>query len=134
MTMIARITGGVMLAYSALYTAHYIFDTLYDAQPIWTVFNVISAVGILIALAVNFVHMRAQAGSGPTSVSRLGAYALFYANAALAIWFFRNWVHLLALEEGESVSVHSDVIWMVIAVLIPLVLASTGWRLWRESD
>ena len=134
MTMIARITGGVMLAYSALYTAHFIFDTLYDAQPIWTVFNVISAVAILIALAVNFVHMRAQAGSEPTSVSRLGAYALFYANAALAIWFFRNWVHLLALEEGESVSVHSDVIWMVIAVLIPLVLATTGWRLWRESD
>ena len=134
MTMIARITGGVMLAYSALYTAHFIFDTLYDAQPIWTVFNVISAVAILIALAVNFVHMRAQAGSGPTSASRLGAYALFYANAALAIWFFRNWVHLLALEEGESVSVHSDVIWMVIAVLIPLVLATTGWRLWRESD
>ena len=134
MTMIARITGGVMLAYSALYTAHFIFDTLYDAQPIWTVFNVISAVAILIALAVNFVHMRAQAGSEPTSVSRLGAYVLFYANAALAIWFFRNWIHLLALEEGESVSVHSDVIWMVIAVLIPLVLATTGWRLWRESD
>ena len=134
MTMIARITGGVMLAYSALYTAHFIFDTLYDAQPIWTVFNVISAVAILIALAVNFAHMRAQAGSGPISVSRLGAHALFYANAALAIWFFRNWVHLLALEEGETVSVHSDVIWMVIAVLIPLVLATTGWRLWRESD
>ena len=67
-------------------------------------------------------------------MSRLGAYALFYANAALAIWFFRNWVHLLALEEGESVSVHSDVIWMIIAVLIPLVLATTGWRLWDKSD
>ena len=51
---------------------------------------------------------------------------------ALAIWFFRKWVHLLALEEGESVSVHSDVMWMVIAVLITLVLATTGLRLWRR--
>ena len=67
-------------------------------------------------------------------MSRLGAYSLLYANAALAIQFFRNWVHLLALEEGESGSVHSDVIWMVIAALIPLVLATTGWRLWRNSD
>ena len=134
MATISRITGVLMLAYSALYTAHFIFDTLYDAQPIWTVFNIISAVGIVIALAVNFAHMRAQAGSGPNIAPRLGAYALFYANAALAIWFFRNWVHLLALEEGESVSVHSDVIWLVIAVLIPLVLATTGWRLCRESD
>ncbi len=87
MTMIVRITGGLMLAYSALYTAHFIFDTLYDAQPTWTVLNIISAVGIVIALAGNFVHMRAQARSGPDIVSRLGAYALFYANAALAIWW-----------------------------------------------
>ena len=117
-----------------MYTAHFIFDTLYDAQPVWTVLNIISAVGILIALAVNFAHMRAQFGQQAVTVSRIGAYALFYTNAALAIWFFRNWIHLLALEEGESVSVHSDVIWMVIAVLIPLVLATTGWRLWRKSD
>ena len=73
MATMLRITGGLMLAYSALYTAHFIFDTLYDAQPIWTVFNIISAVGIVIAVAINFAHMRAQAGSGPTTVPRLGA-------------------------------------------------------------
>ena len=134
MAMIMRITGGLMLAYSAVYTAHFIFDTLYDAGPIWSVFNIISAAAILIAVAVNFAHMRAQFGQQAVTVSRLGAYALLYANAALAVWFFRNWVHLLALEEGESVSVHSDVVWMVIAVLIPLVLATTGWRLWGKSD
>ena len=133
MTIIVRITGGLMLGYSALYTAHFIFDTLYDAQPIWTAFNIISAVGTVIALAVNFAHMRAQSGQQAVTVLGLGAYALFYANAALAIWFFRNWIHLLTLEEGESVSVHSDVIWLAIAVLIPLVLATTGWRLWRQS-
>ena len=132
--MMVRIAGGLMLAYAALYTAHFIFDTLYDAQSTWAVLNIVSAAGILIALAANFAHLRAQAGSGPDLAPRLGACALFYANAALAVWFFRNWVHLLALEEGESVSVHSDVIWMVIAALIPLVLATTGWRLWAKPD
>ena len=133
MVMIMRIIGGLMLAYSVVYTAHFIFDTLYDAGPTWTVLNVISAVGILVAMAVNFTHLRAQFGQQEVTVQRLGAYVLFYANAALTIWFLRNWVHLLALEEGESVSVHSDVIWMIIAVLIPLVLVTTGWRLWQKS-
>ena len=68
MATIVRLTGGLMLAYSALYTAHFIFDTLYDVQPVWTVFNVISAVGILIALAVNFAHMRAQFGQQAVTV------------------------------------------------------------------
>ncbi len=133
MHMILRTTGGLMLVYSVAYSAHFVFDALYDAQPVWDVLNIITAVGIVIALAVNFVHLRAQAGSWSDIAPMLGVYALFYANAALAIWFFRNWIHLLALEEGESVSVHSDVIWMVIAVLIPLVLATTGWRLCRKQ-
>ena len=133
MAAIARLTGGLLMAYSAVYTAHFIFDTLYDAGPIWTIFNIISAVGILIALAANFARMRAQSGLDSATIRGLGAYVLFYANVALAIWFFRNWVHLLALEEGESVSAHSNVIWLFIAVLIPTVLATTGWRLWRES-
>ena len=133
MAMIGRVTGGLMLAYAAAYTTHFIFDALYDAGPIWTVFNVTSAAGVLTALGVNFAHMRAQSSLEQGAASRIGAYALFYANAALAIWFFRNWVHLLALEEGESVSVHSDVLWLVIAMLIPTVLATTGWRLWRGS-
>ena len=132
MAVTLRIVGGLMLAYSAVYTAHFIFDTLYAAQPIWAVFNVISAVAIVLAMVVNFVHMRAQSSHQEGTASRLSAWAIFYANVALAIWFFRNWVNLLALREGESVSVHSDVVWMAIAVLIPLVLGTTGWRL-RQS-
>lgn len=74
MAMIMRITGGLLLVYSALYTAHFIFDTLYDARPVWTVLNVIAAVGILIALAVNFVHVRPQSCRQAVTVSSLGAY------------------------------------------------------------
>ena len=132
MAMALRAVGGLMMAYAAVYTAQFFFDTLYtDSGRVWSVFNFISAAGILVSLATNFLHMRSQATGEPATLARLGAYALFYANAALAIWFFRNWIDLLALEEGESVSVHSDVVWMFIAVMIPLVFATTGWRLWR---
>ena len=133
MAMILRGVGGLMLAYAAVYLAQYLFSALYDnPQRVWDVMNVVSGLGILAALAVNFGHMRSQSGGDALTPARLGAYALFYANAALAIWFFHNWIRLLLLEEGETTSVHHEVVWQLIAVMIPLVLASTGWRLWRR--
>ena len=62
--VISRTTGALMLAYAAVYTAHFVFDALYAAGPVWTVFNVISAAGIVIALAANLAHVRARAGFG----------------------------------------------------------------------
>ena len=57
---------------------------------------------------------------------------LLCAYALLAIWFFWNWFSLLALETGETVSVHSEVLWVLILGLLPLGLATTGWRLFRD--
>ena len=135
MTFVWRGTGGLMLAYSALYLAQYLFSAFYDdPQRVWDVMNVVSGIGILIALVVNLGRVRSQSGGEPLTLARLGVHALLYANAALAIWFFHNWIRLLTLEEGESVSVPQEVIWQFIAIMVPLVLASTGWRLWREGS
>ena len=130
-----RVVGGLLMMYAALYLAQFLFNTLYNnPQPVWDVMNYVSALTILIALAANFGHMRSQAGGGePLNLARLGAHALFYANAVLAIWYFRNWIYLLALEEGESASIPIDVIWDFVAVMIPLVLAATGRRLWQRG-
>ena len=95
--------------------------------------NVLSGLGTLIALGVNFHWMRSQSGREAATLTRVGAHALFYINAALAIWFFHNWIRLLTLEEGESTKVQHEVVWQLIAMMIPLVLATTGWRLWREK-
>ena len=124
MVTAVRVLGMVLTAYSAVYVAQYWFSALYgNPQRVWDVLNILSFAVILIALIVNVVHSR-KAGGG-------GALALLYANAALAIWFTHNWIRLLMLEAGETVSVHHDVIWQLIAVLIPLVLTTTGWRLWQ---
>ena len=132
MTMVLRGIGGLMTVYAALYLVQYIFSALYDnPQRVWDVMNVVSGVGILIALAVNFLGVRSQT-AGESTPAVVGAHALFYANAALAVWFFHNWIRLLTLEEGESTRVHHEVVWQLIAVMIPLVLATTGWRLWRR--
>ena len=135
MAIALRAVGGLLMLYAALYLAQFLFNTLYDnPQPVWDVMNYVSALAILIALAANFAHMRSQSGGGePLSLARLGAHVLFYANAVLAIWFFRNWIYLLALDEGASARVPVDVIWDFVAVMIPLVLATTGRRLWQRG-
>ena len=134
MAMTWRLVGGLMMVYAALYLAQFLFSSLYDnPQPVWDVMNYVSGLGILVALIVNFGHVRSQSGSDEPSLSRLGAHVLFYANAALAIWFFRNWIYLLALDAGESASVPVDVIWDFVAVMIPIVLAATGRRLWQTN-
>ena len=134
MAMVWRTVGGLMMVYAGLYLAQFLFSTLYDnPQQVWDVMNFVSGAGILIALAANFGHVRSPSGSGEPTLSRLGAHVLFYANAVLAIWFFRNWIYLLALDAGESASVPVDVIWDFVAMMIPLVLATTGWRLWQAG-
>ena len=134
MTMVLRGIGGLMMVYAVLYLVQYIFSALYDnPQRVWDVMNVVSGASILIALALNFVGVRSQSAGEFTTPARVGAHALFYANAALAIWFFHNWIRLLTLEEDESTKLHHEVVWQLIAVMIPLVLATTGWKLWREN-
>ena len=53
---------------------------------------------------------------------------------AHTVWFFHNWNRLLILEAGESTKLHHEVVWQLIAMMIPLVLATTGWRLWRGDS
>ncbi len=135
MTMTLRGVGGLMMAYSAVYLAQYLFSALYEnPQRVWDVMNIVSGLAILVALGVNFGQVRSQSGDEPLTPARLGAHVLVYSNAALAIWFFHNWIRLLTLEQGEYTSVHHEVVWQLIAMMIPLVLATTGWRLWRGSS
>ena len=132
MAMALRLVGGLMMLYALLYLAQFLFSSLYDdPQPVWDVMNYVSGLGILVALVVNFGHMRSQSGSDDLTLSRLGAHVLFYASAVLAIWFFRNWIYLL--DEGVSAGVPVNVIWDFVAPMIPIVLATTGRRLWQTG-
>lgn len=119
----SRLVGGALMAYATVYLAQYLFSALYDnPQRVWDAMNIVTALGIVVALVVNLARARSASG--------LSAWTLFYANAALAVWYFHNWIRLLALAPGESVSVHHEVVWQMIGMMVPLVLATTGWRLW----
>lgn len=122
---LGRIIGGLLMGYAGLYLAQYIGSSLYDTpQQVWDVLNYVTAAAVLVALAVNRAHLRSGTGF---------ATALFVANAVLAIWFFAVWLDLLTLNEGERVSEHHNVIWEFVAVMVPVVLAATGRRLWQST-
>ncbi|MCY3749335.1 MAG: hypothetical protein OXG64_08575 [Chloroflexi bacterium] len=126
-----QFVGAVLLGYTVVYVAQFVGSALYEGSgQVWAVLNVLSALAIAVALGFNLRRLVSLSPQHPPD-ARLSAQALVLANAALAIWFAHNWLRLLILPAGESVPVPHDVVWQAIGVLIPLVLVSTGWRLWR---
>ena len=125
-----RIAGACLLVYAVLYTAQVLFHRFYEdafsPQVVWDVFNVITAVGILIAIAVALAHMRKSTGDAEPD-RRFTANIGLYASLPLALMFFPRWFSLLM---GDVQSEANNVAWLLVSVLNPLVLAHAGLRLW----
>ena len=140
--MILRVVGAFLVINAIAYAAQFVFNDLYqdgqglEPKHIWQVIDYVAVVVILATLAVNFMRLRSLPPSGGEAISaeQLGAYILFYATAALTLWFFHNWIDLLTLAEGKSVSVYNNVIWKFIGVVFPLTIGTTGCILWRETS
>ena len=140
--MILRVVGAFLVINAIAYAVQFVFNDLYqdgqglEPKHIWQVIDYVAVVVILAALVVNFMKLRSLPPSGGEAISgeRLGAYMLFYATAALILWLFHNWIDLLTLPEGKSVSVYNNVIWKFIGVVFPLTIGTTGCILWREAS
>ena len=111
--------------------AHYIITPLYhpggDAPfPAWEVMNWFMAPAVLAALIYAFVRKRAldRPGSAESSVKHyLKVTFTFYAAAWLFLWFFWNWVKLLAGQPEGS-------LWEYIDPLFVLTTGAVGWQMW----
>ena len=122
--------GTVLVLYSVAYTAQYVFSALYESSgQVWNVFNYITAVLIVAALVANAAFARQQ--NAGELVPRVGNYCRLTANFVLVIWFFHNWIRLLILEAGQYPTVQAEVLWNLIAALVPVVLIATGSKLIR---
>ncbi len=125
-----RIMGASLFGYAVIYTAQVLFSRFYAdllyPQEVWDVFNYVTAVGILIAIAVALVHRRESADDADP-VRRLTGQAGVYGALALAILFFPLWFSLLM---GDAQADAQNVGWILVSILNPLVLANAGSRLW----
>ena len=128
---IKRIVGLTLFVYAVIYSAQVLFSRFYadllHPQEIWDVFNYITGIGILMAIAVALLHRR-ESDSDADPVRRLTGQAGVYGALALAIIFFPLWFSLLM---GDTQSDAQNVGWILVSALNPLVLANAGSRLWK---
>ena len=97
-----------------------------EPYPAWEVLHWFMAAAILIALASTFARKR-QLGPGGALREHLSVNALFYALLGLALIFFRIWPSLLRGGEQDLL------VWSSINMVLPVVLAAAGVRMWRRS-
>ena len=95
-----------------------------EPYPVWEVLHWFMAAAILIALFSVFADKR-RLGPGEEVREHLSVNALFYALFGLALLFFRSWPSLL--RGGD----YDLFVWGSINLVLPVVLAAVGMRLWR---
>ncbi len=98
-----------------------------EPYPEWEVLHWFMAAAILIALASTFAR-KLRLGPGDGVRENLSANALFYALLGVGLLFFRVWPSLLRGGEQDLF------VWSSINMVLPVVLAAAGVRMWRAGD
>lgn len=97
-----------------------------EAYPVWEVLHWFMAAAILIALFNAFAG-KLRLGLDDGVREHLSVNVLFYALLGVGLLFFRSWPSLL--RGGE----YDLFVWGSINMVLPVVLAAAGVRLWRGS-
>ncbi|MXW29776.1 MAG: hypothetical protein F4X54_11275 [Chloroflexi bacterium] len=97
-----------------------------EPYPVWEVLHWFMAAAILIALLSVFA-VKLRLGPGEAVREHLSVNALFYALLGVGLLFFRSWPSLL--RGGD----YDLFVWGSINMVLPVVLAAVGMRLWRGS-
>ena len=102
---------------------------------VWYYLDMLMAVSLLVALAVQLQRKRAaDRGRGDgLSRERLEANTMFYLSVIVTLLFFRNWFDLLTSNPLGNQSVSTLVVWDIVDPLVVIIAGLTGCRLWRNS-
>ena len=135
--------GVVLIAVGALVAVYFVVNpflaenTSLDVQAVWAGLDVLMAIGLVIALALNYAD-KGEAGrrdeNGQTDLRRyLSVNAVFYMTAGIALLFLHNWFSLLAQGQDSLDGNHAAwVIWAIVDTILPLVFIVTGLRQLRR--
>ena len=105
---------------------HFVFGPFYedalDSDSVWTVLNLFMALGIVLALAITYLHKK-DTGPDADTNAFICVNVAFYAAATLAILFFWNWFDDLTVgEEGQSQT--RRFFWVFINTLFVILLGT----------
>ena len=127
----------VALAVAVFFVINQFLDDSVDVVQVWSVLNVPMVIGLAAALIFNLSRKMEEGARDPEAgVTRryLEVNLAFYVTAAVSILFLHNWFSLLANGPDSLDGNHQAwVIWAFVDTALPLLLAATGFSLWREA-
>ena len=139
MAALKRLAGLYALVVGAAIALHFLITRFYDpvwvdaSLPVWQILNPLQVIALAIVLIVAFTRKRrVDADAGDRSVTReyLEANFIFYFAAVLLLALLWNWFGVQWADPPTS----DNQLWVVIDVTLPLLLASTGFQLLRDSS
>ena len=114
---------------------HFVLSPFYedalDPLSVWHVLNWVMALGVLIVLAVTYIHKRDTTADADTNAF-ICVNAAFYAAAVLAVLFFWNWFDDLTVGE-EAQSQTRRFFWVFINTLFVILLGTLSAHLWKDN-
>ena len=127
----------VALAVAVFFVINQFLDDSVDVVQVWYVLDVLMVIGLAAALIFNLSRKMEEGARDPEAgVTRryLEVNLAFYITAAVSILFLHNWFSLLANGPDSLDGNHQAwVIWAFVDTALPLLLAATGFSLWREA-
>ena len=127
----------VALAVAVFFVINQFLDDSVDVVQVWSVLDVPMVIGLAAAFIFNLSRKMEEGARDPeASVTRryLEVNLAFYITAAVSILFLHNWFSLLANGPDSLDGNHQAwVIWAFVDTALPLLLAATGFSLWREA-
>ena len=127
----------VALAVAVFFIINQLLDDSVDVVQVWSVLDVLMVIGLAAAIIFNFSRKMEAGKPDPeagVTVRYLEVNVTFYVTAAVSILFLHNWFSLLANGADSLDGNHQAwVIWAFVDTALPLLLAATGFSLWREA-
>ncbi len=127
----------IALAVAVFFIINQLLDDSVDVVQVWSVLDVPMVIGLAAAFIFNLSRKMEEGARDPEAgVTRryLEVNLAFYITAAVSILFLHNWFSLLANGPDSLEGNHQAwVIWAFVDTALPLLLAATGFSLWREA-
>lgn len=137
MTAVKRLAAVYMILVSVAVLANFLGSQFYDptlegaAIDAWRILDPLMVVGVAMALIAALAGKISQNSGIDRSVTReyLESNFTFYYSAALLLALLWNWFGFQWVDPPNDV----PLLWTLIDITAPLVMASTGIRLLREG-
>lgn len=139
MPVLKRAAAVYMLLLAVGVAGHFLATQFYDpmlegtGRDAWLIFDPLMVAGAVMALVVAFDRKRRlDAGGGDRSLSReyLEVNGTLYFTAALFLALLWNWFGTQFVEPSNDMGL----VWLLIDITFPLLMAATGIRLLREAS